>query len=156
MNRLTIIFFAVLFSSCASTSQFVKFTGQSAELGTQKSRIYVLRSGTMKGAAVKMPIYCNNELIGKLGSKSYLCWDVEEGSYAITSSTEGGLIGKNATENKDYFTINAKPGKTYYIQQNPKMGYSGYAKVSLTVISESEGKKLLSKLKKPTVNYAEQ
>ena len=155
MSYFKILLFLLVLTSCTSTSQFVKFAGDPTELTTGKAKIYVLRSGTMTGSAIKMPVYCNDEIIGKLGSKSYLCWEVEEGTYAIYTSTEGALIGKNATENKDFFTVKAKAGKTYYIEQNPKMGYMGYAKVSLSLLSDRDGKTMLAKLKRPKVNYAE-
>ncbi|MGN6400966.1 MAG: DUF2846 domain-containing protein [Flavisolibacter sp.] len=146
-----------LLCSCASTTQFVKYTGNLSERPTQQARIYVIRKASFKGGAVKMPIYCNNEIIGKIGSQSFLCWDVPEGTYAITSSTESPrLVGKNATENKDFFTVNAKAGKTYYIKQNPKMSYfDGVPHVSLSLMSESEGLSALKGLKQPSVNYAE-
>lgn len=157
-NHLFSAIIVLLFlSSCASTTQFVKFTGNSTPNPTPKARIYILRTASFKGGAVKMPIYCNGEIIGKIGSHSYLCWDVEEGKYNITSSTEGieRILGQDATENKDFFVLNAKAGKTYYIRQSPKFGFDNTAHVALTILSQSEGIRALKGLKNPKLNYAE-
>lgn len=148
-----LIAFALIISSCASTTQFVKFTGSSSEPSQGMAKIYVLRKLGIN-TSVKMPVYCNDEIMGKLGPNSYLCWEVSEGVYNLRSATEGYLIGNNPTENKDYFTINAKSGKSYYIQQTPKFNV-GVAKATLDLLSESEGKRAVTKLKTPKINYAE-
>ena len=146
---------AILFlSSCATTRQFVRFTDNSTQNPAPKARIYVLRTASFKAGAIKSPIYCNGEIIGKIGSHGYLCWDVEEGTYNLNSADEGRYLGKSQTENKDFFTIKAKAGKTYYIKQNTKMSDFGRA-LSLSQLSESEGIRALKGLKKPKLNYAE-
>lgn len=142
MKKLFSLLMVVILTSCASTTQLTKFTGND-KLMSNQARIYILRP-SIAGGSVKMKVFSNDKLIGKTGPKSYLCWDVNEGEHVIRSNSE----------NKDYFTINAKAGKTYYIKQTPKMGWV-VARVSLEQIGEDEGKLILNKLKKPTVKYAE-
>ena len=142
MKKLITAFIVLIIIGCASTSQIVNYT-HNTELPLGHARIYILRPGTL-GGAVKMKIYANDKLIGMTGPKSYLCWDVQEGEYKLESSAENG----------DYFTVNAKAGKTYYILQNPKMGIA-YSRSSLELLEEKDGQTILLKLKKPQVKYAE-
>jgi hypothetical protein len=130
----------LLFSSCATTTQYVKFGDNKL---TDVARIYVVRP-SLFGSAIKMPVYCNEKLIGRTGPQSYLSWEVKEGEVLLNSTGE----------NSENFTINAKAGKSYYIKQVPKMGVVA-ARVSLELMGEEEGKRLVSKLKKPTVKYVE-
>ena len=143
MNKVLSILAIVLMTSCASTTQFTKFAGKEKLQSTTDARIYVLRPSIL-GSAVKMKVFCNDKLIGKTGPKSYLSWEVKEGEYTIRSNSE----------NKDYFTVNAKAGKTYYIKQTPKMGWV-VARVSLENLEENEGLAILNKLKNPKLKYAE-
>jgi len=140
-----ITFLAILFLTlfgCASTSQFVKYP-RGESLGSGTARIYVLRPSIL-GGGIKMKVYANDRIIGKTGPKSYLCWDVKVGEYTL----------KSVAENVDYFTINAKAGKTYFIVQKPKFGIVSY-RASLQILEEKEGSDILSKLKHPHVKYAE-
>lgn len=142
MKNLFVLTIVILFSSCASTTQLAKFTSNKNLLSNQ-ARIYILRPSII-GGSVKMKVFSNDKLIGKTGPKSYLCWDVNEGENIIRSNSE----------NKDYFTVNAKGGKTYYIKQTPRVGWV-IARVSLEQIEESEGILILEKLKKPKLKYTE-
>ncbi len=91
-----------------------------------------------------MKVYSNDKFIGKTGPKGYLCWDVTEGEYTLKSSAE----------NVDFFTVNAKAGKTYYIKQKTSQGILA-VRSSLELLEEKEGRAILSKLKQPKVKYAE-
>ena len=143
MKKVFSILVIALMSSCASTTQFAKFAGTEKFQSSTDARIYVLRPSIL-GSAVKMKVFCNDKLIGKTGPKSFLSWEVKEGEYIIRSNSE----------NKDYFTVNARAGKTYYIKQTPKMGLV-VARVSLENLDENEGQAILAKLKKPKQQYAE-
>ena len=143
MKNVFSILVIVLLTSCATTTQYTKFEGKEKLESASEARIYVLRPAILAGA-VKMKVFCNDKLIGKTGPKSFLSWNVKEGEYTIRSSSE----------NKEYFTINAKAGKTYYIKQTPKMGWI-VARVSLENLGENEGQAILQKLKNPKVKYVE-
>jgi hypothetical protein len=143
MKKYILFFFMIsLLTSCASTSQYVKFANNSTK-SLDVATIYVVRP-SLFGSAIKMPVYCNGKLIGRTGPKSYLCWEVKEGEVLLNSTGE----------NNENFTISAKAGKSYYIKQVPKMGLV-IARVSLELLNEEEGKRLVSQLNKPTVKYTE-
>ena len=137
------IIILVLFNSCATTTQFSKFAGNDFLSENQTARIYVLRP-SVYGSAIKMKVYSNDKLVGITGGKGYLCWEVKAGQCSIQTNAE----------NKDYFTINAKPGATYYLKQTPKMGVV-MARVQLELLQEDEGKIIIQKLKKPKIKFAE-
>ena len=143
MKNVLIILSIALLTSCASTTQFVKYTGKDTPQATTDARIYILRPSFL-GSAIKMKVFCNDTLVGKTGPLGYLSWDVKEGAYTI----------KSTSENTDYFTVNAKAGKTYYIKQRSQWGWL-FARVSLKGLDEVEGQEILSKLKKPTLKYIE-
>lgn len=56
-----IICFSILFTSCASTTQYVKYSGNEPNNETN-AKIYVIRS-TNFGSAIKMRIYQDDVLI---------------------------------------------------------------------------------------------
>jgi len=141
IKLLTLILIGSLLASCASTTQYVKFPDK--QLDENFSRIYVLRPSSF-GSAVKMSIYENDKLVGKLGPKSYLKWDITEEEIRLYSKSE----------NKDILTIKPVLGKTYYIKQQVKMGIV-IARTGLVEITEEEAKEKLKKLKKPKVKYIE-
>jgi Protein of unknown function (DUF2846) len=94
-----------------------------------KAGIYVFRNETM-GAAIKMNVAIDGQLIGQTASKTYLYKEVTPGKHTVAS----------LTETTDELTIDAKPGTLSYIWQEVKMGlFSARSKLSL--MSEAEGKK---------------
>lgn len=143
MKRHLLYFIILLsFSSCASTTQYVKFTH--GETGpNNNARIYVLRPSII-ASSIKMNVFCNEELIGSTGSKSFICWDVEEGLQKIQTTAE----------NSDTFYINAKPGSIYYLKQTPKIGIL-YSRVSIELMDEEDAVTFLKMLKKPKIKYVE-
>lgn len=141
---LPIICLTFLLTSCASTMQYVKYSGNEPNNETN-AKIYVIRS-TNFGSAIKMKIYQDDKLIGKLGPKSYLSWEVDP--------TKGDITIISKSENKDMLTISPKAGKTYYIKQKIKMGWA-VARTGLEFLEENEAKEMLSNLKKPQMKYAE-
>ncbi len=141
---LPIICLTFLLTSCASTMQYVKYSGNEPNNETN-AKIYVIRS-TNFGSAIKMKIYQDNKLIGKLGPKSYLSWEVDP--------TKGDITIISKSENKDMLTISPKAGKVYYIKQKIKMGWA-IARTGLEFLEESEAKEILNNLKEPQMKYAE-
>lgn len=141
---LLIIFLSILFASCASTTQYVKFS-ENVTNNESNAKVYVLRPSSY-GSGIKMNVYQDDKLIGKLGPKSYLSWEVDPSKGDIT------VISKS--ENKDMLTISPKAGKTYYIKQKVKMGWV-VARSGLEFIDATEAMEILRKLKKPKMKYAE-
>ncbi len=149
MKKNFLYIFLLILGSCATTTQFQKFT-QSTEIENNKARIYVIRPG-FKGGAVSTAIYCNDVLIGKTGGNGYLCWDVVEGKYTIgnTQIIHAGIT-LGSVNSEDLFIINAKVGKIYYLKQYPHFG--GF---SFDILSKEEGESYLKGKSKPKVNYTE-
>lgn len=149
MKKLSIIMSILLLTSCATTKQFQNFT-HNKELESNKSRIYVIRTG-FSGGAVSTSLFCDNVLIGKTGGNGFLCWDVEEGKHTIGNTQlihAGATLG--AANNEDIFVINAKPGKTYYIKQYPRFG--GF---SFEFLDNNQGERFLKGKSNPRQNYVE-
>ena len=141
MNNTGRLFIAALLVSlitgCTSTTQFVPFPNQATQVDNTKTRIYVARP-TVVGGAIPMTVCDGGQLIGKTGPKSYLCWERAAGQVNITSKAE----------NKAELSINAEPGKVYYVQQHVRMGFL-YARNKLTLLNEAEGKDMVSKCSPP-------
>jgi hypothetical protein len=128
----------LVLSSCASTIQYTnsaKSNGNNNEFAT----IYIVRPSIF-GSAIKFGIYQDGQLIGKLGPKSYLAWNVKpEGKEIIIMSK---------SENKNSLAINPQAGKNYFIKQKAKMGLLT-ARTKLEFIDENDGLDILKKLKLP-------
>ena len=143
MKNLLVLLGIIVFSSCARTIQYTKFTDESKLDTIQNARVYLIRPSYL-GGAIPMKVFCNGDLIGKTGPRGYLCWDVKAGT---------NLIQSNA-ENKEYFTVNAQKGKTYYIKQNTKFGWAT-VRVGLSASNETKVKKITKSAVKPKNNYLE-
>jgi len=132
------LFLCILLSSCANTQQFVKNVNENSS-ENETARIYVLRSSSF-GSAVQFKIFQDENLIGKLGPKSYLSWNV------VPEGKEINIISKS--ENKDTLTINPIAGKSYYIKQRVDLGFV-VARTRLELIDEEEAKEIMKKLNAP-------
>lgn len=98
-----------------------------------KAGIYVYRNETM-GAAVKMPVVLDGQLIGETASKTYFYKEVAPGKHTVESLTEG-------KENK--LEVETKGGTLTYIWQEVKMGMWAAAS-KLHLVSAEEGQKGVS------------
>lgn len=138
MKAINLFFLAVIMQTafgCGTSRQFVNRSIQNNE----SSKIYVLRNSNY-GKFISAEIFANNELIGDLKSKSYLEWSTDQKSISIESK-----IGKPTK-----LDLELEPGKTYFIRQglNPFGGVLR-SQSTLELLSEEEGRELLSRLKEP-------
>lgn len=149
MKKTTLFLILLISASCASTRQFQPFTHDNV-LDSNKARIYVIRTG-FSGGAVSTSLFCDDILIGKTGGNGFLCWDVEAGKHTIgnTQIINAGIT-LGAANHEDLFVINAKPGKTYYIKQYPRIG--GF---SFDYMDNKQGENFLRGKSTPKINYAE-
>ncbi len=95
-----------------------------------KAGLYIYRNETL-GAAIKMPVTVNGQLIGQTGSKTYLYKELSPGKHQIESLTEG-------SENK--IDVELKAGTLTYIWQEVKMGLWSAAS-KLQIVSPEQGQK---------------
>lgn len=131
-HRMFILVAILTLSGCASVP--MGDPKRDAELKTfavaqDKAGIYVYRNESM-GAAVKMDVSIDGQLIGQTAAKTYFYKDVMPGKHTVTSSAE----------NTDTLEVDVKPGTLAYIWQEVKMGLL-YARTKLHLVSEEDGKK---------------
>ena len=141
MKLLPVIFLGLFLTSCATTTQYSKLTDLSSN--DENAKIFIIRKSFL-ATAIPMKIYQDGDLVGRLGPKGYIAWEVEkEGEIQITSSSP---------ENSDYFTIDVQKGKTYYLKQKAKPGYF-VARSGLELMEPQKARRAINKLKEPKVNY---
>jgi hypothetical protein len=90
--------------------------------------VYIYRNESM-GAAVKMDVEVDGQVIGQTAAKTYLYTEMTPGKHTISSKAE----------NTDTIEIDAKPGTLTYVWQEVKMGIL-YARTKLNLVDEEEGK----------------
>ena len=93
-----------------------------------KAGVYIYRNESM-GAAVKMDVEVDGQLIGQTAANTYLYKEITPGKHTISSKAE----------NTDTIEIDAKPGTLTYVWQEVKMGIL-YARTKLNLVDEEEGK----------------
>ena len=127
-------------TGCASAHQYVPLPNQDVDVEqVALSRVYVLRPSTL-GAALKLTIRDEIRDVGKTGAKSFLCWERRPGQATI--------IGE--AENRSSVLLDLEAGKRYYVKQGIRMGVM-MARNELEVLDDEEGRRLLSKCRKPAV-----
>ena len=114
---ISILFIAVtslFLGGCASVQMASDTEDMAAKKFVTKpdaGRLYIYRNESM-GAAIKMPVSIDGQIVGETASKTYLLLDVKPGAHVIRSHTE----------NTPTLNINAEAGKLYFIWQEVKMG----------------------------------
>ena len=93
-----------------------------------KAGVYIYRNESM-GAAVKMDVEVDGQLIGQTAANTYLYKEITPGKHTISSKAE----------NTDTIEIDAKPGTLTYVWQEVKMGIL-YARTKLNLVDEEEVK----------------
>ncbi|WP_374406914.1 DUF2846 domain-containing protein [Hydrogenophaga sp.] len=124
---------AVLSTGCASVNMADATQDAARKTFTapaDKAGIYVYRNETF-GAAIKMPVAVDGQLIGQTAANTYLYKEVVPGKHKIESLTEGA-------DNK--LEVDVKPGTLTYIWQEVKMGMWAAAS-KLHLVSPEQGKK---------------
>ncbi|MBA5761108.1 DUF2846 domain-containing protein [Vibrio sp. 404] len=111
----------------AEANQMKKF--ESPENGN--SGIYIYRTDSMFGAALKKFVYVDNECIGETAPGVFYYHEVQGGK-KYTVSTESEF-------SENYITIATEEGRNYFINQYIKMGvFVGGA--AIVQVDEEEGK----------------
>lgn len=92
-----------------------------------KAAIYVYRNESM-GAAVKMPVTVDGQVLGETLAKTYLYTEVEPGPHQLVSKSE----------NDSTLQVDTEAGKNYYVWQEVKMGIL-YARSKLQLVDDKTG-----------------
>ena len=110
-----------------------KTTHPTPEAPADKALIYVVRP-TMFGNKVQTKLAADGQFKGVNRGDNYFFFTIEPGMHYFCSQSE----------NKSAVSLKVEAGKTYYLQQQIKMGFMK-ARNKLVVISEAEGKEALGK-----------
>lgn len=153
---LLILFSQNLFSQGignAKTTQSLEFP-TSNNIAEGKARIYIMRTtGTLWNYNVT--VYLDEKVIGKLGPKSFLMFEVDaDRKISIGTAFIGNNVRDKNEENQEFLTINPKDGKTYYVGVKAKYG-TFRGQTELSTLEKEDALKMIPKLEKPKVNYIE-
>jgi len=130
MMLLAIASIAVL-SGCASAPMASADHDNQAKLFTAKpglSKIYIYRNESI-GAAVKMDVILDGQLVGQTVAKSYFALKVSPGKHTINSKAE----------NDSVLDVDIEVGKSCFVWQEVKMGFL-FARNDLQRVDETVGK----------------
>lgn len=161
MKNLIILFSFLLLSSNlfsqgignSKTTQSLAFPSTN-DVTDGMARIYIIRTtGTLWNYSVSA--YLDEKVIGKLGPKSYIMFEVNaDKKISIGTAFIGNSVRNKNEENQEFITINPKSGKTYYVGVKAKYG-TFRGQTELTSLENKEAVKMISKFDKPKVNYIE-
>jgi hypothetical protein len=110
-----------------------KTTHPTPDAPADKALIYVVRP-TMFGNKVQTKLAADGKFKGVNRGNNYFFFTIEPGTHYFCSQAE----------NKSTLSLKVEAGKTYYLQQQIKMGFMK-ARTKLVAISEAEGKEGLAK-----------
>ena len=126
----------LMLCSCVSSYQIENFSPEQPVVA--QARITVVRPSIV-GMVNYASIYASNNFVGKLGPASYLSWDVDPGAVTLEC-------------NKNYFKVNARPGRNYYILLRPKISLlPSRPKYEFYPLSQEEGERRVMHLSKPFI-----
>lgn len=148
----SIFTFAQGFGS-SKTTQSLNFP-TSDNVAEGKARIYIMRTtGTLWNYSVT--VYLDEKVIGKVGPKAYLMFEVDEGKpVSIGTAFIGNRVRIKSEENQEFLTVNPKAGKTYYIGVKAKYG-TFRGQTEMTPLEPEKALKLIPEFEKPKVNFIE-
>jgi hypothetical protein len=98
-----------------------------------KALVYIVRP-TIMAFAVPMRLDCDSFQVGWINAKTYLYTMIDPGEHIFIS----------LSENEFHLKVNLEADKTYYIEQEIRMGLL-YARTKLRLVGDEVGKKELGK-----------
>jgi len=141
MNRILLLVMTVMvvfLTGCASVPMASVERDNEAKtfaVKADKSNIYIYRNESF-GAAVKMEVLLDGNLIGQTAAQTYFRLEVPPGQHTLISKAE----------NDDVLNLNTEAGKNYFVWQEVKMGLL-YARTMLHLSDEVSGKTAVSDCK---------
>lgn len=123
---------ALLLTGCASVPMASDAEDGAAKTFAAKpdrANVYVYRNETF-GAAIPMTVSINGRVAGQTGPQTYFMWEVEPGLHEVASHAE----------TVSTLQLTTRPGKSYYIWQEVKMGLF-MARSLLQQVDEETGRK---------------
>jgi hypothetical protein len=104
------------------------------EVPADKALVYVMRT-TIIGFKIHSKLAVDGKWMGTNRGKTYFFFTLDPGEHFVCSESE----------NQDAIALTVEPGKTYYVQQQVKMG-AWKARTKLAMLDEAKGKKELDDL----------
>lgn len=101
-----------------------------------KCVVYVYRSGSMVGSAIRGNIYVGSQGLGFIGPGEYLTAVCDPGAVTVTATTE----------NTNELKMTLKPGESAYVRAQVSMGLV-IARLQLTQYPQAEAEKDISECK---------
>ena len=98
-----------------------------------KALVFIVRP-TIMAFAIPMRVDCDSFQVGWISAKTFLYTMLDPGTHTL----------KALAENEFHLDITLEAGKTYYFEEQIKMGFA-YARTKLKLLEEAEGKKKLDK-----------
>jgi hypothetical protein len=128
---------ASLLSSCSTAKLSAEELQRTKNLSPAegKALVYILRP-SMVGSLIKFDVSCDGISLGSTTGKRFIYANLEPGVRK--------LLGE--AENKEEIFLEVEAGKTYYLEQQAKMGLL-MARTGWNKLTDSEGKKKLGKCK---------
>ncbi len=133
-NIALFVFTTFLLASCASTNKMSnKISPEMSEQAKNqkvpegKSLVYVYRVSSL-GLAVGLQVSLNNKMLASFYPKRFYVCTLDQGKYVFTGHGE----------NEDDIIITTEPGKKYYIEAKPKMGFAS-ARIELELHDQVDG-----------------
>lgn len=133
---LLLVFVALIMGGCATVGKMpVEMDLKIKEMKSPegKALVYIVRPSSF-GFAIKMTVTCDGEYVGTTAGKRYIYTVLSPGNHLFVSKAE----------NKSELSIVLEEGKTYYLEQQVKMGLIK-ARNKLVRLDEVEGRNKLSK-----------
>ena len=134
---LLLIFVCTILFSCAGTlpkaDMALDQRAKAMTVPEDKALVYVIRPSSL-GFAVGMHFFCDNKKVGTTTGQRYFYMLLDPGRHQFMSKAE----------NKSEQILNLKAGRTYYLEQQVKMGFLK-ARNNLELLSGQEGKEKLMK-----------
>jgi len=144
-----LIIIGVLLSGCSATVPVMKhkFDADAKRFQPQqrKANIYVARENAFAGSAILFQVLLDGKVHGAIAPGTYLLFKVTPGSHTVAVITQ---------ENADSAKIAVRPGKNYFIEIKPEMGWVA-ARVSVKQIGKERGRQLVIDGKRAELLIAE-
>jgi hypothetical protein len=102
------------------------------EAPADRARIYVVRASSI-GTAILFQVSLDDRILGSLPIHTFLVADVAPGNHTVTALSE---------ENESSITLDAEPGKSYYLRVGPRPGWMD-PRVAIYQLDDAEGRRVV-------------
>ena len=137
---------AVVLGGCARSYQAVEpsyYVSGRVDSLSERAIVTVIRPGFV-GSALSFRVYGNRRLVGKVGPRSYLSFEVEPGEFLLSAESE----------NLETLSLKAAPLEEYFVRFRLRPGWL-FARVRMAEIPAARAQQYLKKVKAPRIYIEE-